>query len=70
MPYVSIRITEEGVTSEQKQRLIQGTTDLLVEVLDKNPLYTHVVIDEVPTTNWGVEGKQYSVLIKSKYNGK
>ena len=30
MPYVNIRITREGATSEQKRQLIRGATDLLV----------------------------------------
>ena len=60
MPYVNIRITEEGVTSEQKARLIEGVTNLLKDVLGKNPATTIVVIDEVPTDNWGVAGEQVS----------
>lgn len=56
MPYVNIKITREGATPDQKARLIGGVTDLLVEVLDKNPATTHVVIDEVEMENWGVGG--------------
>ncbi|WP_116652939.1 tautomerase family protein [Pelagibacterium sediminicola] len=56
MPYVNIKITREGATPEQKTRLIEGVTDLLVEVLDKNPATTFVVIDEVDLENWGVGG--------------
>ncbi|MEC5162662.1 MULTISPECIES: tautomerase family protein [unclassified Janthinobacterium] len=54
MPYVNIRITRDGVTAEQKQQLIAGTTELLVRVLNKNPDHTFVLIDEVDTDNWGV----------------
>lgn len=57
MPYVNIKITKEGVTAEQKARLIQGVTQLLVDVLGKNPKTTVVVIDEVDTDNWGVAGE-------------
>lgn len=56
MPYVNIKITREGATAEQKAALIKGVTDLLVEVLDKNPATTVVVIDEVETDNWGIGG--------------
>jgi 4-oxalocrotonate tautomerase len=56
MPYVNIRITREGATAEQKARLIKGATDLLVEVLDKNPMTTFVVIDEVEKEDWGIGG--------------
>ncbi len=56
MPYVNIKITREGATSEQKARLIEGITNLLVEVLGKNPETTIVIIDEVDTDNWGIGG--------------
>ncbi|MBN7820062.1 2-hydroxymuconate tautomerase family protein [Bowmanella yangjiangensis] len=54
MPYVNIKITDEGVTSEQKRQLIKGTTELLVKVLNKNPNTTFVLIEEVNTDNWGI----------------
>ncbi|HSM26816.1 MAG TPA: 4-oxalocrotonate tautomerase family protein [Thioalkalivibrio sp.] len=57
MPYVNIRITRDGVTAEQKQALIAGATQLLVDVLGKNPKTTVVVIEEVDTDNWGVGGE-------------
>lgn len=60
MPYVNIKITEEGVTAEQKAKLIEGVTNLLRDVLGKNPATTVVVIDEVPTDNWGIAGEQVS----------
>lgn len=56
MPYVNIRITREGATTEQKARLIEGVTRLLVDVLDKSPATTFVVIDEVALEDWGVGG--------------
>jgi 4-oxalocrotonate tautomerase len=64
MPYVNIRITDEEVTREQKARLIEGATQLLVEVLQKNPATTVVVIDEVDTDNWGIAGKTVTELRK------
>jgi 4-oxalocrotonate tautomerase len=57
MPYVNIRITRDGVTAEQKQALIAGATQLLVDVLGKNPKTTVVVIEEVDTDNWGIGGE-------------
>ncbi|MBP2675428.1 MAG: 4-oxalocrotonate tautomerase family enzyme [Deltaproteobacteria bacterium] len=57
MPYVNIRITREGATAEQKAALIRGATQLLVDVLNKNPQTTVVVIDEVETDNWGIGGE-------------
>ncbi|GGD09135.1 tautomerase family protein [Hyunsoonleella pacifica] len=59
MPYINIRVTDEQVTQEQKQKLIKGATQLVVDILNKNPETTHVVIDEIPVANWGVNGRQY-----------
>ncbi len=64
MPYVNIKITDEGVTKEQKQELIKGATELLQRVLNKNPETTVVVIDEVNTDNWGIKGRQVTELRK------
>lgn len=56
MPYVNIRITK-GATPEQKERLIAGVTQLLVDVLGKNPQTTAIVIDEIEPQNWGQNGE-------------
>ncbi|HYM62596.1 MAG TPA: 4-oxalocrotonate tautomerase family protein [Thermoanaerobaculia bacterium] len=64
MPYVNIRITREGATAEQKAQLIKGATQLLVDVLGKNPQTTVVVIDEVDTDNWGFAGESVTVRRK------
>jgi 4-oxalocrotonate tautomerase len=65
MPYINIKVTDEQVTKEQKQQLIAGATQLVVDILGKNPETTHVVIYEVPVDNWGVRGKQYSEFNRS-----
>lgn len=56
MPYVNVRITKDGVTPEQKRRIVEEITRTLVEVLGKKPEHTHVVIDEVEPENWGFAG--------------
>ncbi len=64
MPLVNIRITKEGATAEQKEKLIRGTTQLLVDVLGKNPKTTFVIIDEVDTDNWGIGGESVTEIRK------
>lgn len=64
MPYVNIKITNEGVTKAQKAELVAGTTALLQRVLGKNPATTVVVIDEVETDNWGIAGELVTELRK------
>ena len=66
MPYVLIQVTDEGVTQAQKKQLIQGATELLVNVLNKDPAKTFVVIDEVNTDNWGVAGQTVTELHQQK----
>lgn len=62
MPYVKIELTREGVTREQKQKLISGITNLITEVLNKDPHLTHIAIQEIELDNWGYAGEQVSVL--------
>jgi len=57
MPYVNIKITKDGATAEKKAELVHGVTNLLRDVLGKNPQTTVVVIDEVDTDNWGIGGE-------------
>ena len=64
MPYVKIELTREGVTREQKQELISGITNLITDVLNKDPHLTHVVIQEIELDDWGYAGDQISVLRK------
>ena len=63
MPIVTIQVTREGtkpgadsVTAEEKAALIKGVSELLRDVLDKPLESTFVVIEEVPTDNWGWGG--------------
>ncbi len=66
MPFVNIKITKGGVTADQKKALIKGTTQLLVDVLGKNPKTTFVVIDEVETDNWGIGGQSVTDIRNQK----
>jgi 4-oxalocrotonate tautomerase len=56
VPYVSVRITRDGVSVEQKRRVVEEITRTLVNVLGKRPEHIHVVIDEVEPENWGYAG--------------
>ena len=64
MPYVNIQITDEDVSSDKKQALIACTTAMLKDILGKDPNTTFVVIEEVPTDNWGIAGEQVSARRK------
>jgi len=56
MPFVSIRITRDGTSAEQKAKVIREVTDTLERVLHKPPEGTHITIEEIETDNWGFGG--------------
>lgn len=70
MPFVNIKITREGgTTPRQKAALIRGVTDVLVDVLDKSPATTFVVIDEVELEDWGIGGLPAEEYRRRKLSG-
>ena len=63
MPIVTIQVTREGttpkassLTAQEKAALIEGSSQLLLDVLGKPLDSTFVVIEEVDTDNWGWGG--------------
>jgi 4-oxalocrotonate tautomerase len=63
MPYVNIKITRDpSVTADLKSRLIRGVTDLLKDILGKNPETTVITIEEIETDNWGIGGKSVTSI--------
>ena len=69
MPIVTVQITKEGVTREQKAAVIQGVTKVLEDVLQKPPHLTFVVIQEVELDDWGVGGLQVPEYRRSQESG-
>jgi len=65
MPYINVRITA-GASQEQKDLIIKGITQVMVDVLHKNPENTHIVIDEIPPENWGINGVNTVVYREQK----
>lgn len=69
MPYVNVKITRDGVTAEQKARIVAEITDTLVGVLGKKPEHIHIVIDEVDPENWGFAGELTTEFRKRQSGG-
>ncbi|QDS35233.1 tautomerase family protein [Brevibacillus brevis] len=55
MPYINLQITK-GATRDQKAQIVKEFTETLVNVLDKKPEHTHIVIEEIDDENWGYAG--------------
>ena len=62
MPIVHVQITRDGTTREQKAQVIAEITETLQRVLGKDPILTHIVIDEIDTDNWGWQGETTTVI--------
>lgn len=62
MPFVHVMVTRDGATREQKAQVIAEITATLERVLDKDPVLTHIVIDEVDTDNWGWRGETTTAI--------
>jgi 4-oxalocrotonate tautomerase len=68
MPYINVKITKDGVTTEKKRRIVEEMTQILVNVLGKKPEHIHIVIDEVDEENWGFAGMLTSEYRKKSKN--
>ncbi len=55
MPIVNVQLLE-GVTRAEKEELVKDITHSLVTKLGKRPETIHIVIQEIPTENWGYQG--------------
>lgn len=66
MPFVNIKITKENETptKEQKEALIQGVTELIAKILNKNKASTVVIIDKINTDNYGLGGESITQVRK------
>lgn len=69
MPYINVRLTDDGLSAETKAEIIRRITAVMVDVLDKDPNTTFVVIDEVNPDNWGVAGDTVTTRRKRRGAG-
>lgn len=69
MPFVQINILE-GRTPEQKETLIEKTTDLIQEVLGSPRTAVRVMINEMKPEHWGIAGESVAVRRKKEQEQK
>lgn len=60
MPIINIKIAI-GRTEEQKQELVAAVTRDVVNILEVNPEWVTIVIDEYPRENWSTGGMLHSM---------
>lgn len=64
--YVDIKITENTNSDEEKAKLIFNTNSLLTKELGSLAEASYTVIHEIPSGNWGYDGKTQ----KERFTGK
>ncbi len=57
MPFVNVKIIENQFDESKKLLLIEGLTDLIVNVMGRERDFTNIVIDEIKSSSWAVGGK-------------
>ena len=62
MPYVNVKTGYGPLSREKKQEVITAVTKAVAESLGKKPETVWVVIEEIPTDNWGVGGESLTDL--------
>ena len=56
MPIITVQMYERR-TVEQKRSLVEAMTRTMVEIAGSRADQVNVVIQDVPRTNWGLDGK-------------
>ena len=57
MPFVEVKVFKDELTPDQTRTLIQKITDVVTAVTsEKLRGVTWVIVNEVPSGNWGVGG--------------
>ena len=56
MPYINVRLTRGPLSADTKREIIRRITSVFVDLLDKDPETTFVVIDQIDPEDWGVGG--------------
>jgi 4-oxalocrotonate tautomerase len=57
MPLAQITLGKGRANYEQKKQLIARITEVFHEVLGSDPRKVWVVLQEVPRSEWGIDGK-------------
>lgn len=62
MPFVNLKLVKGQTTSEQRETIITGLTDLIVNVMGRDRDLTVITIDELNANQWAIGGKTMDQL--------
>jgi 4-oxalocrotonate tautomerase len=61
MPFINLKLVKGQVSDEQKVKLIEGITDLVVGIMGRDRNFTVITVDELDAGLWAVGGKLINV---------
>ncbi|WP_163532898.1 tautomerase family protein [Helicobacter suis] len=66
MPLVNIKVAKEAtpLNAKEKKALIEGATDLLVNILGKPKARTFVIVEEIDPDSYGFGGESITEVRK------
>lgn len=62
MPFVNLKLVEGQTTSEQRENIIKGLTDLIVNIMGRDRDLTVITMDELNANQWAIGGKTMEQL--------
>lgn len=66
MPFVNVKIVKQQLPTEKKQKLIEGLTDLIVNIMGRERQYTVITVDELNEDQWAIGGITLDRLQENK----
>ncbi len=57
MPFVNVKLIKEQILKEKKIQIIEGLTDLVVNIMNRERSLTTIVIDEIEHDSWAIGGR-------------
>jgi 4-oxalocrotonate tautomerase len=66
MPYVNVKYVKQQVNQQQKDSLVKGLMDILVDIMGRDPNFTVITVDEIDESNWFIGGKSSDTFSHEK----
>jgi 4-oxalocrotonate tautomerase len=62
MPFVNLKLVKGQTTPDQRQKMIEGLTDLIVNLMGRARDFTVITVDELDKNQWVIGGKTLEQL--------
>jgi 4-oxalocrotonate tautomerase family enzyme len=66
MPFVNVKLVKGQATLEQKNKLVEGITGLIVSIMGRDKNFTVITIDELENKNCAIGGKTLACISEER----